>query len=395
MDTADYDVAVAGGGLAGLLAAREAASKGLKVAVFEEDLEIGVPEKCDGLVSMRALMSLGVIPSSRAVQNTIKRVLIYPPSGKPLEAEVSKLKIVVLDRKVFDKDLARAASSKGAEILLGERVARVVEEDGGVRVEANRISKSKIYIEAKGTSALPADKQRYLIPAARYDVEAKWIEEDTVEIYVDSTKYPSFFLWVIPTSNESAKLGVAGRSINCFAALDEFLKQRGGGHVIKKVSAPIYVGGPINSFVKGRVMVVGDSAGQTKPSTGGGIYSCGLAGIFAGQAAAKYLLEGDPDALQKYTRSWLSLFKEDFRITLLARRIYEKMDNRSIEKVFDLIREKNLLNDLLKEGGFDEHSKWIKRCLSVEDLVKIFSIIAAEEFRSLIKQIGDFLAQRR
>jgi flavin-dependent dehydrogenase len=190
MDTADYDVAVAGGGLAGLLAAREAASKGLKVVVFEEDLEIGVPEKCDGLVSMRALMSLGVIPSSRAVQNTIKRALIYPPSGKPLEAEVSKLKIVVLDRKVFDKDLARAASSKGAEILLGERVTRAFEEDGGVRVEANRISKSTIYIEAKGTSALPADKQRYLIPAARYDVEAKWIEEDTVEIYVDSTKYP-------------------------------------------------------------------------------------------------------------------------------------------------------------------------------------------------------------
>jgi geranylgeranyl reductase family protein len=391
MDTVDYEVAVAGGGLAGLLAAREAASKGLKVAVFEEDLEIGVPEKCDGLVSMRALMSLGVIPSSRSVQNTIKRVLIYPPSGKPLEAEVSKLKIVVLDRKLFDKDLARTASSKGAEILLGERVARVVEEDGGVRVEANRIFKSKIYIEAKGTSALPADKQRYLIPAARYDVEAKWIEEDTVEIYVDSTKYPSFFLWVIPTSNDSAKLGVAGRSINCFAALDEFLKQRGGGHVIKKVSAPIYVGGPINSFVKGRVMVVGDSAGQTKPSTGGGIYSCGLAGIFAGQAAANYILERDPKVLQKYSRSWLQLFKEDFRTTLLARRIYEKMDNRSIEKVFNLIREKNLINDLLQEDFFDEHSKWVVRFLDIEDAVKIFSIVAAEEFRVLIKQLRKFL----
>jgi flavin-dependent dehydrogenase len=123
---------------------------------------------------------------------------------------------------------------------------------------------------------------------------------------------------------------VAGRSINCFAALDEFLKQRGGGHVIKKVSAPIYVGGPINSFVKGRVMVVGDSAGQTKPSTGGGIYSCGLAGIFAGQAAANYILERDPKVLQKYSRSWLQLFKEDFRTTLLARRIYEKMDNRRV-----------------------------------------------------------------
>jgi geranylgeranyl reductase family protein len=395
MHTIDYDVVIAGGGLAGLLAAREAASKGLKVAVFEEDLEIGVPDKCDGLVSMGALMSLGVIPRSRAVQNTIKRALIYPPSGKPIEVEVSKLKVVVLNREVFDKDLAKAASSKGAEIILGGRVAKAVEEEGCVRVEANHVVKSNIYVEAKGASALPAEKQRYLIPAARYDIEAKWVEEDAVEVHVDSTKYPSFFLWIISTGKDSAKLGVAGRSINCFAALDEFLKQRGGGYVIKRVSAPIYVGGPINSFVKGRVVVVGDSAGQTKPSTGGGIYSCGLAGIFAGQAAAKYLLEGDPAALQKYSRSWLSLFKEDFRITLLARRIYEKMDNRSIEKIFNLIRGKNLLNDLLQEDGFDEHSKWIKRCLSVEDLVKIFSIVAAEEFRSLIKQVGDFLAQRR
>jgi len=395
MPTLDYDLVIAGGGLAGLLAAREAASKGLSVAILEEDMEIGLPDKCDGLVSMKALMTLGVIPSSKAMQNSIRRVLLYPPSGKPLEVEASKLKIVVLNRSVFDKDLARAASSKGAEIILGERVAKAVEEEEYVKVEANHTFKSRLYIEAKGISALTDDKQRSLIPAARYDIEAKWIEESTIEIYVDSNKYPSFFLWVIPTGKDSAKVGVGGRSINCFATLDKFLKEKGGGHVIKKVSAPIYVGGPIDNFVKGRMITVGDSAGQTKPSTGGGIYSCGVAGILAGQAAARHLIDEDTDALQEYARSWLNLFKEDFKTILQARRVFEKLDNRSIEKVFNLIREKNLVNEILQEDGFDEHSKWIKRFLNIEDFVKIFSIVAAEEIRSLLRQIGSFWMRRR
>ena len=394
MGSVDYDVIIAGGGLAGLLSAKEAASRGLRVAVIEEDLEIGVPDKCDGLVSMNALMRLGIIPTSRSVQNTIKRVLLYPPNGRPVEADTSSLKMVVLDRSIFDKEIARRAASKGAEMMLGERVTQAVEEEGCVRVESNRSLRSKIYVEAKGTSALPAERQRSLIPAARYDVEAKWIQEDTIEIYVDNAKYPGFFLWVIPTGEASAKVGVAGRSINCFTRLDEFLEQR-GGRVIKKVSAPIYVGGPIERLVRGRVMVAGDSAGQTKPSTGGGIYTCGLAGILSGQAAANYILDGKRDALEEYAQRWLHLFKEDFKITLQARRIYEKMDNHGIEKLFNLIREKNLVNEILQSGDFDEHSKWVKQFLSIQDAVKVFSIVATEEVKHLVKQVNEFLTQRR
>ena len=39
-----YDVVVAGGSVAGLLSAREIASKGFSVLVIEEDYEIGTPE---------------------------------------------------------------------------------------------------------------------------------------------------------------------------------------------------------------------------------------------------------------------------------------------------------------------------------------------------------------
>ncbi|RLI42623.1 hypothetical protein DRO64_06190, partial [Candidatus Bathyarchaeota archaeon] len=48
-------VAVIGGGPAGLLAAREICRRGLDLHVFEEDLEIGSPERCGGLLSLRGL----------------------------------------------------------------------------------------------------------------------------------------------------------------------------------------------------------------------------------------------------------------------------------------------------------------------------------------------------
>ena len=60
-----YDVVVAGGSVAGLLCAREIASKGNSVLVIEEDYEIGTPEHCGGLVSTSGLEKLGIIPFSK------------------------------------------------------------------------------------------------------------------------------------------------------------------------------------------------------------------------------------------------------------------------------------------------------------------------------------------
>jgi hypothetical protein len=51
----DFDVVVAGGSVSGLLAAKEIAESGCTVKVLEDDLEIGLPERCDGLVSLKGL----------------------------------------------------------------------------------------------------------------------------------------------------------------------------------------------------------------------------------------------------------------------------------------------------------------------------------------------------
>ena len=65
------DVSIIGGSVTGFLAARELASRGIDVTIYEEHREIGVPEKCDGLVSSRGMSELGSVPPSNVVQNDL------------------------------------------------------------------------------------------------------------------------------------------------------------------------------------------------------------------------------------------------------------------------------------------------------------------------------------
>jgi flavin-dependent dehydrogenase len=78
--TQTYDVLVAGGSIAGLAFASEAAKRGAKVLVAEEHPEIGEPEKCDGLVNLRGLRKYGYPPDAGVIQSEIAAAVIHSPT---------------------------------------------------------------------------------------------------------------------------------------------------------------------------------------------------------------------------------------------------------------------------------------------------------------------------
>lgn len=377
-----YDLIVAGGSISGLLAAREASARGLSVLVIEEDMEIGTPEHCGGLVSLNGIKNLGIIPKNNILHRSVKKAEIFSPSGSSFTVNAEKQGVIAIDRRAFDKQMAHQATKCGTDIWVKCSVKSFKEDSGHVNVETtNGDIRCKIIVDARGCASVIEKNRNGVLLSAQYEVYADWIGEN-VEVYFDQKNYPSFFAWIIPTANNTAKVGVAGKTINASKALQSFLDDKGEHVTVRKVFAPIWVLGPVEHFVTGRVVSVGDAAGQTKPTTAGGIYTCGMAGMFAGRAIANALENDNLHLLQEYEREWLRIFKNEFDRMLLARKVFEHLDNKAIDEMFKLVTSETI-DHVAESGDFDFHSQALSKLLSVEGAIKIAKTVLGSEIRKL------------
>jgi digeranylgeranylglycerophospholipid reductase len=376
----DYDVVIAGGSVAGLLCAREIASKNHSVLVIEEDYEIGTPEHCGGVVSIPAINDLGIIPVRGTLDSKIRSAMLVAPSGKSITIDARPQQVIVLDRREFDKQIAHQAQVNGADIRVRSSLREITKE--GVRTSDGEI-KCKVVVDARGVSSLVQKDRTGILQSAQYEVIADWIDKGKIEVHLDKEKYPGFFAWVIPTRRDEAKIGVAGRGINPAIAIEEFLMKKGRHSTIRKIFAPIWVKGPIKEFVTGNVITVGDAAGQAKPTTAGGIYSSGIGGMLAGNAISKFLESGNKSSLLKYQTAWAEKFGKEFENMLLARSLLERLDNKSIDSIFESITPK-ILDEISKEGSFDFHTTAVAKILGVRGSVKAIQAILGNELRRLL-----------
>jgi digeranylgeranylglycerophospholipid reductase len=378
--TQTYDVVVAGGSIAGLTFASEAAKRGAKVLVAEEHPEIGEPEKCDGLVSLRGLRKYGYPPEESVIQNEIGTALIHSPSDRQFAVNATALEVVVLDRSAYDKQVAEAAASSGAEIMTGARVASSVEKGGGLEVSVGETTvHSTFLVDATGPSSSP---RRGILPAAKYELEGDWVRQHVVEIFMDAERYPGFFAWVIPYGKHLAKAGAAGYGISPFKALDGFLSGR-QSKILRKVSAPIYVGGPAQRFVDGRRILVGESAGQVKPTTAGGIMTSIAGAVIAAKWTCESLNEGKPDLLANYQPEWEAAFLKEMKSMLRLRGVLEKLSNADLEALVSALATPKLVLKL-SQSDFDFHASALLGALGVPGLLRVAKVVASAEVRSLL-----------
>ncbi len=375
-----YDVVIAGGSIAGLLCAREIAKKGHTVLVLEEDDEIGTPEHCGGLVSISGLDELGIIPLRKTFEHFIETAEIFSPGGRSFSIESKKQKVAEINRRDLDKQIALQAKKSGAEIWVKTSFKGVSED--GVKTSEGDI-KCKIIVDARGASAVISKDRNGMLSSAQFEVLADWIKKGKVEVYFDQEKFPGFFAWIIPTTDGVGKVGVAGRGTNVADAISSFLNSKGKYSIIRKIFAPIWIKGPIDKFVSKNIVIVGDAAGQSKPTTAGGIFSCGMGGIFAGQAISKFLESGNEKDLNEYQKLWSDKFGKEFEKQLLARKILERLDNKTIDKLFDSVTPE-ILKEISAKDDFDFHTGSIVKLLGVKGSFKAAQIIMTGEMKNLL-----------
>jgi flavin-dependent dehydrogenase len=282
------------------------------------------------------------------VLNRVKGARIYSPSGKMLELARSEDQAYVIDRSIFDKSLA-----EGLNIEYGKQVSSIDFQ-------------SKVIVGADGPNSRIAELTGFSglgerIAGMQYEIPIRNYNRDFVEMYFGNSVAPGFFAWIVP-AGEKLRVGLAAKQ-NLKEHLDKFLKMKFPNAEILATHAGVIPLSLRNSFVKGNIALVGDSAGQVKATTGGGI----VMGFKSALHLAKAIKENN---LQKYEKYWKTELKRDFNLNKRIRGAIRSVSDKEMEKIWNILLREDVKKLFVEYGDMDHPTKLLKGVLRNLQLVK-------------------------
>jgi flavin-dependent dehydrogenase len=136
------------------------------------------------------------------------------------------------------------------------------------------------------------------------------------------------------------------------------------------VNKPVCWGIPLRPLRKtytDRVLVVGDAAGQVKPTTGGGIFYSLLASEVASGALHQALSEDKLSAnrLGAYQKEWKNLLSTELEVGYSARRVFEYLGDSHISSLIHQASNNGFIAELADspDVSFDWHSSMISKIM--------------------------------
>jgi len=389
-----YDVIIVGAGPAGSYIAYELASSGHDVAVFEQKSAPGLNACCTGIISTECFRSLD--PGTDGILAKVNSAKFFSPSGRCLRFQTENVQAYVVNRVLLDNALASKAQSQGARYFFSSPVIDIIPGRDSIQAEtlccgARQIFSARVVVLANGFRPklpwkLGLGRIKNFFVGAQAEIETESIDE--LEVYFGQEVAPGLFAWLVPTSTNTAYVGLLATS-QAKLHLQKFLNNlfcqgRITSREVEIEQKAIPVGTLARSY-RDRVLVIGDAAGQVKPTTGGGIYFGHLGARIAAEVLDEALSSDNLTAgqLSRYQKQWKAKMGKELSRGYWARWVYTKLSDRQIEGIFNVLDSGGMAEALLNSSNFsfDWHSRLILAALrhsSAYPLLKIRHLLSRE-----------------
>lgn len=315
----DYDVVVVGAGPAGSVTARDLGSAGYRTLLLEEHSEVGKPVHCSGLVTSRTLEAAGV--GEEIVVNRIRGAIVHTPSGEMIKLGGDRTRALVIDRCRFDQILAEQAQEAGATLATDTRLVSLEHMGDRVRVRLRRGGNytsidTRLVIGGDGSRSMVARKiglptAQEAILAMGGEIDAEGLDPHLVEVFARPDLAPGWFGWTIPVGNRTSRIGIGSSDwrlhprhlLERLTGQFEHLRARS----FLRVQGGVIPVRPLHRVYGSGALLVGDAAGQVKPTSGGGIYTSVVSARLCAAMASQALEEGDlsDHSLARYQAIWM------------------------------------------------------------------------------------------
>ena len=381
------DVIVIGAGPAGNNTAYRLASLGYGVTVVDWRKKVG-DKLCSGIVGRECIQRF---PSSQSqVFRDARLAKVISPEGKVVEFARPDVQAHVLDRAAYVASFADKARQAGANFLLGPRVTDVSLDGGHPSIQiadetGRRTLRARALVLASGfgsdlTSQIGLGKVGDFVTGVQAEVSTSHVDE--IHIYYGRGIAPGFFAWLVPTSEGRALVGLLARRSGQTYLDRLILKLQSEGKITRITKAPARWGIPLRPLPRtfgAGMLVVGDAAGQVKPTTGGGIYYALLASEIASDNLHRAFCRNDLSAsqLSNYEKEWKALLARELEIGYSARRLFEVLTDCQIDSLVNTIASNGIYTELIDSQflSFDWHSSAITKVTSHPLLFKALSFI--------------------
>ncbi len=392
----DCDVVIIGAGPAGSTIAYYLAKKGLEIILVEKKKQIGYPLQCAGILS-RHIFNHNELPDD-IILNAVNGAFLHT-QNHILNVKKDHEVAYVIDRIAYDEFLLKRAMDAGVN-LINQKATDFDIKDGITYLSNNQKITSKIIVGCDGYNSKLSDSlgnvqsnyaaSQMLVEIDENDMKSFRKSDEIINNYVDTYLLEEIlpgFIWMIPIGDNLYRVGLF--STHSHKRQDEiltgFLNDNFYYEIIEKYKGFIPVFSGNNGIVKDRAILIGDAAGQIKPTSGGGL----LMAFDACRIACKYITESvrkdDLDILKGYQKEFNKKYSKEFNYQFKVQKTLNILSDEDLDYFFLKLKENNCEELISEYGDMDAQSalvkEFIKRGL-------IFKIMPTFLFKKIINIFG-------